>query len=227
MGGVDLYRPAGRRPAPAIIFVHGGPLSVRLRPTPRDWPVYQGYASFAANRGAVGVTVDHRLHDQGAYPVAAEDAAAVQVARDDPGVDADRIALWFFSGGGPLLADWLRVQPPWLRCVAASYPVLDEFPGFPLDHRFRPVEAVAGAGATPIILTRAGQEVPAIAETQDAFVDAARAAGIEPDIIDVPDGRHGFDMLDDTDASRAAIVRAMTSVLSKIESTSRNVSRPQ
>lgn len=84
-----------------------------------------GYARLAAAQGAVGVTLDHRLHDVADYERAAEDvAAAVELARADPRVDADRIALWFFSAGGLIMADWLRARPVWLRCVAATYPIL-------------------------------------------------------------------------------------------------------
>jgi hypothetical protein len=102
-----------------------GPTPAGVRPTPRGWPLYQGYGSVAAARGAVGVTADHRLHDPGDYPLAAADvAAASALTRADPRVDADRVAVWFFSRSGLLLTDWLRAAPPWLRCAAASYPIL-------------------------------------------------------------------------------------------------------
>jgi dipeptidyl aminopeptidase/acylaminoacyl peptidase len=39
---LDLYLPAGDEPAPAVVFVHGGPVPIERRPTPRDWPVFQG-----------------------------------------------------------------------------------------------------------------------------------------------------------------------------------------
>src|SRR5512133_1042572 len=96
-GSIDLYLPEETQPRPAVVFVHGGPIPVDLRPTPREWPVYQGYGSLAAARGVVGVTVDHRLHDLASYPLAAADvAAAVEQARADPRVDADRVAIWLF-----------------------------------------------------------------------------------------------------------------------------------
>jgi dienelactone hydrolase len=77
----------------------------------------------------IGVTLDHRLHGQGDFETAAADvAAAAGQARADPRVDPGRLALWFFSGGGPLLADWLREPPGWLRCVAATYPRLAATP---------------------------------------------------------------------------------------------------
>ena len=210
-GRVDLYLPAEPEPRPAIVFVHGGPVPAGHTPTPRDWPVFQGYGSLAAGRGCVGVTVDHRLHDPGAYPAAADDvAAAVELARADPRVDAERIALWFFSGGGPLIADWLRAPAPWLRCVAATYPLLGPFPGFPADPRFLPAEAASTT--VPVVLTRVGLENPAIAATVEAFVEAARAGDTPLTVVDVPHGHHSFDMLDHTEESRAAVERAFAAV---------------
>ncbi|MFD3518256.1 alpha/beta hydrolase [Streptomyces sp. NPDC058657] len=217
-GRVDLYLPepdAAGGPLPAVLFVHGGPVPAGLAPTPRDWPMYQGYAGLAAARGVVGAMLDHRLHDVGDYPVAADDvAAAVEQLREDPRVDADRIALWFFSGGGPLSAEWLAAPPPWLRCLAATYPILDPMPSWGLSgERFRPVRAVARAGDLPVVLTRAGLEVPAIAATVEAFVAAGEECGARLDLVDVPHGHHGFETLDPTDESREAVRSALEKVV--------------
>jgi acetyl esterase/lipase len=207
-GRVDLYLPPDAPPRPAIVFVHGGPVPAELTPTPRDWPVFRGYGSLAAARGCVGVTVDHRLHDLNAYPAAAEDvAAAVRAAREDPRVDSGRIALWFFSGGGLMAADWLRESPSWLRCVAASYPMLGTPPGRPAE----PVE-----GTIPVVLTRVGLERAPIAATVEAFIAAANAAGIPLTVVDVPHGHHSFDIVDDTDESRAAVEEAFAAVLAHL-----------
>jgi acetyl esterase/lipase len=212
-GAVDLYPPEAAQPRPAVVFVHGGPVPAGLRPTPRDWPIYQGYGSIVAARGAVGVTVDHRLHGTADYPLAAADVvAAVELARTDPRVDADRVAVWFFSGGGLLMADWLRTPPSWLRCVAATYPLLAPLPDWVVDPRFRPVEAVADAGELPVVLTRVGRERPQVAATVETFVAAAGACGARLEVIDVPHGQHGFDMLDHTDESRSAVERAIDAV---------------
>ncbi|MBO4205259.1 alpha/beta hydrolase [Micromonospora echinofusca] len=211
-GPVDLYLPAAAGPRPAVVFVHGGPLPADLRPTPRDWPVFQGYGSLVAGRGLVGVTVDHRLHDTAGFPTAVADVeAAVRTVRADPRVTADRIALWFFSGGGLLLAHWLRTPPDWLRCVAATYPMLAPLDPT-VDPGFTPVEAVAGAGDLPIVLTRVGLENEHIAGTVEAFVAAARSARSPLTVVDVPNGRHGFDMLDPTAESRQAVQQAMDAV---------------
>lgn len=214
-GHVDLYVPDGEGPLPALVFVHGGPVPAGVLPTPRDWPVLRGYARYAAAGGVVGVTLDHRLHATSDYPRAAADvAAAVELVRADPRVDADRIALWFLSGGSLISADWLRRPPAWLRCVAASYPVLVPLPGWgPVDDRFRPADAVAGAGALPVVLTRVGRESPGLAATVEEFLEASTKCGADVEVVDVPNGRHAFETLDLTDESREAVRRAMRSVL--------------
>ena len=216
-GHIDLYLPQAAQRSPAIVFVHGGPIPAGLRPSPRDWPVYQGYGSLAASRGIAGVTVDHRLYDTGDYPRAAADvAAALEAVRADPRIDPGRLALWFFSGGGLLLADWLRTPPDWLRCAAASYPLLAPLPDWNVDPRFRPAQAVGEAGTLPIVVTRVGRERPPIAETVEAFTAAARAGQARLEIIDVPHGQHAFDMLDHTDESRQAVEKAFDAVVAHL-----------
>jgi acetyl esterase/lipase len=214
-GIIDVYTPPelDRVPRPAIVFVHGGPLPPEVQPRPRDWPVFTGYGSFAASRGVAGVTVEHRLHSLADYSTAADDvAAAVEQVRALDEVDPDRVALWFFSGGGLLSADWLAQPAPWLRCIAASYPLLAPLPGWDVEARFRPVETVCSAGSVPIVLTRVGREQPDIAATVESFTAAAELHHVAIDVIDLPDGQHSFDMLDHTDSSRAAVTDAMTRV---------------
>jgi acetyl esterase/lipase len=111
------------------------------------------------------------------------------------------------------LADWLREPPAWLRCVAASYPLLAPLPGWQVDPRFRPAETVAFAGDLPIVLTRAGRERPQIAATVEEFTEAAGRSRVRLEIIDVPGGQHAFDILDHTDESREAVRRALNAVL--------------
>lgn len=215
---VDLYLPDAREPRPAVVFVHGGPVPADARPTPRDWPVLTGYARYAAGHGVVGAVLDHRLHGLADYERAAGDvAAAVELVRADPRVDADRIALWFFSGGGLIAADWLDAPPAWLRCLAATYPILAPLPNWGLSGtRFHPAHAVAKAGALPVVLTRVGLEMPEIAATVEEFLDAAGSCGADVEVVDVPHGHHAFETLDPTDESREAVRRAVRSVLDRV-----------
>ncbi|MFI6210045.1 dienelactone hydrolase family protein [Streptomyces sp. NPDC051041] len=215
---VDLYVPDAPGPRPAVVLVHGGPVPAGARPTPREWPTLVGYARLAAAEGVVGATLDHRLHDIADYGRAAADVtAAVELVRADPRVDADRVALWFFSGGGLLAADWLAGPPAWLRCLAASYPILAPLPNWGLTgSRFHPVRAVAHAGDLPVVLLRAGLETPEIAATVEAFTTAAEDCGARLELVDVPNGHHGFETLDAPEETRPALRRAMRSVVAHL-----------
>ncbi|WP_217571655.1 alpha/beta hydrolase [Streptomyces sp. GbtcB7] len=219
VGRVDLHLPddlaEADRPRPAVVFIHGGPVHPDVRPTPRDWPGFVGYGQYVAGMGAVGVTLDHRLHDLADYGRAAEDIAeAVDLVRADPRVDGDRVALWCFSSGGLLSADWLAAPPPWLRCVAASYPILAPLPNWGLvDSRFRPADAVRTAGRLPIVLTRVELERAEIAVTVEEFLTAAEKCDADVEVIDVPLGHHGFETIDHTERARDAVERAVRSVL--------------
>jgi dienelactone hydrolase len=226
----DFYLPdASAGPSrPAVVLVHGGPVPADRRPTPRDWPVYRGYGSMLAGRGIVAVTLDHPLHGPEDYPrSAARVRETVGRARAHPRVDGGRIALWFFSGGGPLCAEWLRDPPSWLRCVALTYPRLG---GPALGSGFRPIDAVTDVGAAaavgvagamranalPIVLTRVGLERPDLAAAVAQFVAAARTAEANLTVVDVPAGRHAFDTLDHTDAARQAVTQAVDHVLAAL-----------
>ncbi len=255
-GDVDLHVPTGDGPHPAVVIVHGVPGPPEA-PDARDWPLYRGYGALLAERDVLAaiprltVTSPDDL-----YAVAARVAAAAELLRADPRVDAERLGLWFFSGAGLLLGDWLRDPPHWLRGLAATYPLLAPLPGWPpVDPRFRPLDALdlpaatgdaapsgtaspddAGVNASrpdaaspdgtgveathaegvarpTLVLTRAGRERPEVAPTIEAFTVVARRRGIPLHVVDVPNGQHGFDALDHTEESRAAVRTARDTLL--------------
>jgi dienelactone hydrolase len=214
----DLYLPEADGPRPAVVFVHGGPVPEGARPTPREWPVFTGYGRLAASRGLVGVTLDHRLHALTDFTRAAGDVAdAVSLVREDPRVDPERVALWFFSGGGLLSADWLAAPPRWLRCLALTYPILAPLPNWPSpDTRFHPAAAVGGAGGLPVVLTRVGHEAPPVAGTVEEFLGAAATAGARVEVIDLPDSGHAFETTDRSPRARAGVDRALDAVLERL-----------
>lgn len=213
---IDVYTSAGAEAGrrPAVVFVHGGPVTPEH--DPRDWPGYVGYASLAAASGLVGVVVRHRLYDEDHFPRAAEDvAAAVEQTRALDVADPDRIGLWCLSAGGPLAADRMRTPPPWLRCVVWTYPVLASPPGADGDSdgnraRFDALAALADSPDLPKLLVRVENEIAMFVPHQSAFVDAARAQGAALDVIDIPGVAHGFEGGDDVpEHARAAVHEAM------------------
>lgn len=201
VGQLDVYAVA-RGTRPAVVLVHGGPLPPGTQPLPRAWPVYAGYASLLAEHGAVGIMFEHRFVEDADVDAASADVAtAVAQARELAEVDADRIALWFFSGGGRLSLPWLREPPSWLRCVALSYPVLPEGP-WPVSPQL------------PIVLTRCGLERPELGERVDGLIN--ESVGAKVHVVDVANGHHAFDIVDDTDDSRRAIRAAVDAVVSAV-----------
>lgn len=63
--------------------------------------------------------------------------------------------------------------------------------------------------APPILVARAGLDNPWLNDGVDRFVAGALARGATLDLLTHPDGRHGFDILDDDDRTRGIIRRTV------------------
>ncbi|MFC3687686.1 hypothetical protein [Aquipuribacter hungaricus] len=204
--GYDLYLPeqGGRRPV--VVLVHG--LFQEPPPvSPRRTPFFRAYAAQLARRGTAAVVLDHELTGGMRYPEAATTLGRVlEAVRAEDRVDPDAVAVWFFSGGGPLAYPLLAAGHGWLRCVALTYPLLptDDIPGWPTL-----ADAVRGLGATPLVLTLVEHELPGFGEGQQALLDAA-PPGMTT--VSVPSAQHGFDTGPGSDDHRAAVVQALDAV---------------
>lgn len=240
--GTDLplhvYTPAGlgateRRPA--IVFIHGGPIPKET--SPPDWAFFQSYGELAAASGFVGVTFKHRLYEPESYEQAASDlAAALAHVRSHAAalhVDPDRLALWAFSGGGSLLASALAAPVPWVRCVVSYYGIVDLRPA-PAGLRAKLAKGIE-TGMSPVyqveqandakrlppgLVARAGLDDDWINQGVDAFVRAALAKGLTLDLLTHPRGRHGFEILDDTNRTREVIAATLAFVRHHLEAPS-------
>jgi dienelactone hydrolase len=205
-GGFDLYLPDDVERPPAVVLVHG--LFLDPPPvSPRRTPFFRAYASQLAQRGVAAVMFDHELTGGMRFP----DAAAtldrtLSAVRSSGDVDGDRVAVWFFSGGGPLAYPLLAASHDWLRCVGLTYPLLptEGVPGWPTMS-----DALAGLAETPVVLTRVEHEIPDFVAGQQALLDA-RPAGLTT--IDVPAAQHGFDTGPDTEHGRAAVLQSLAEV---------------
>jgi acetyl esterase/lipase len=200
---LNIYAPArlsGDARVPAVFFVHGGPIPEQITP-PTQWGVFISYGELAAASQLVGVTLNHRLYAPSDLERSQADvAAAIDYVREhaaELNVDAERVALWYFSGGGPLLSAVLRDRPAYVRCVLAFYAFLD----------VRQVRAKGGG--LPMFIARAGLDQPMINQSIDTFVQEALAGNAPLDLMNHPAGRHGFDILDDDERSCEIIARAV------------------
>jgi acetyl esterase/lipase len=226
---MDVYRSrdlaAGER-LPAIVFVPGGPIPRGMLP-PREWGFFISYGELAAASGFAAVVVNHRLHALTDYITAQNDVtAAVAYVREHGGalgIDSDHIAVWAFSGGGPLLSEYIRERPPQIRCLLAFYAVLDlralitpDADPARVDHivRLSPAAHLAGA-ALPIFVARAGLDAM-VNGSLDGFVAEALSKNVPLELMNHPSGPHAFDVLDDDARSRQIIARALEFVRNHI-----------
>lgn len=219
-GDHDLYLPAhGGRP-PVVVLVHG--LFPEPPPvSPRRTPFFRAYAAQLAQRGTAAVVFDHELTGGLRYPEAAATLErTLATVRADSAVDGDSVAVWFFSGGGPLAYPVLTGEHDWLRCVALTYPLLptEDIPGWPSL-----ADAVAGLGRTPMVLTVVEHEIPDFVAGQRALL-AAPPGGLTT--IEVPAAEHGFDTGPDTERGRAAVVQALDAVAGHLLGSSRQAAAP-
>nr|WP_296773986.1 hypothetical protein [Rhodococcus sp. (in: high G+C Gram-positive bacteria)] len=201
-GNLDLFLPDAELPAPSVLLVHGMYPS-KPAVTPRYSNFYHDYASHLARRGIVVGLFDHELTDGPRYDEAlATVDSAVEHFRSLPETDADAVGLWFFSGSGPLVYPFLADPPPWLRCVELTYPVL---PGAGTPGWLPPEAVVPGIAVVPTYLTLVENEIPVYVSGQQEFL--ARAAEIDAplNVRTLSGAGHGFDLLLDTPATRAAV----------------------
>ena len=219
---MDVYSPPGpARPRPAVILIHGGPIP---RTGAKSMAMFVSYGELLAASGLVAITFDHRFLAAGRITDAAGDVADlvahVRKSAASLGVDGDRLALWAFSGGGPFLARSLRERPKWLRAIVAFYAVLDLQQPAPGDDSAistelrRTLSAVDARGqsarsAPPMLVARAGLDNPWLNGTIDRFIAKGLNGGAALDVLNHPDGRHSFDILDNDVRSKQIIRRTI------------------
>ena len=229
----DVYAPprlsSGERRA-VVLLVHGGPVPAVAHP--KDWQVFRDYGRLIAASGLVAVTFNHRLHAPTDYFTAQSDVAMlidyVRAHAKELSVDPDKVILWVFSGGGPLLTVGLDPQRTYLRGLVVYYGLLDfELLGNPetravpreiLD-RLSPLAQLRQHGCSvPILLARAGKEsFPGLNTTIDAFMAETLSKGVNVELINHAGGEHAFDVRNDDARTREIIARTLSFLRERAE----------
>lgn len=218
----DVYRPADTAAAcPAVVLVHGGP--VPAGSAPKNMGCFVSWGETLAASGLAAVTFNHRFYGAAQLLEAARDVedALAWVRREgvELGIDSTRLALWTFSGGGPFLSLALREGAPALCALVAYYAVLDlrgmpTDPAAPISEEDRralsPTYLVeSGRPVPPVLVARAGLDQSSLNATLDRFIAAALARNAPLEAVNHPEGRHGFDILDDDPRSREIAARTI------------------
>src|SRR5215472_883532 len=133
----DLYTPprveAEQRP-PLVILIHGAiPSEVQIKP--KDWGSFISWGQVIAASGMAAATFNHRVRwsngfDAESLALGASDLRSLieflRAGQNSLGIDADRLCLFSFSAGGPLLAKFLADGPAYVRCYVAFYSFLGQ-----------------------------------------------------------------------------------------------------
>lgn len=123
---VRVFRPASRRPAPALLWIHGGGY---VSGTAADNDAF--CREVAASLDVVVASVEYRLAPEHPFPAPLDDCyAGLRWLAADPAVDPSRIAIAGTSAGGGLAAalalvarDRGEITPVFQLLV---YPMLDD-----------------------------------------------------------------------------------------------------
>jgi acetyl esterase/lipase len=233
---LDVYYPSdydGETRLPAVIFVHGDGPTEFLKDA-KDWAAYTSWGQLVAASGMIAVTFNHRSTEMltKLYEAASDVDDLIEFVRDDSkmlGVDANRLAIWVCSAGGPIgLRSAIRDAPPYIRCLVSYFAISDlkvyyeepeeetEFPGPPLPAFSQEVfDEFSGAAQVsresgniaPMLIVRAGLDDPRLNASIARLVTVAVAKNVNIDFMNHATGHHAFDILDDDERS-SAIIRA-------------------
>jgi acetyl esterase/lipase len=228
---LDVYYPAGYRPGeagaerlPAVVLVHGEWPPHIIRHS-KDLGVYVTWGQLLASSGVAAVNFNHRATER---MTRVEDAASdianligyVRFNAEELGINENRLCVWAFSAGVPL-GMWaaMRGAPEYVRVIVAYYgamdlePVREVLESVPED-TVREFSALTylreyGDRLLPTLIAKAGKDNPLLNESIDRYVEEARRLGARVELQEHPDGRHGFDTLNDDDRSREIIRRTL------------------
>jgi acetyl esterase/lipase len=225
---LDLYRPAGVRDAPVVVFWYGG---AWVKGRKED---YRFVGAALAAAGCVALLPDYRLYPAARFPAFIEDGAratawAIRHAREHGG-DPGRVFLAGHSAGAHLAA-MLAVQPRWLGQAGAdpaavrgliglsgpyalqpNTPTLNAIFAPPFTAAdWRPAEAVKPGAPRSLLLHGAADDIVWPSQSE-SFAAALRAAGVPVELEIYPRRGHA-----DTVAALSAPARARAPVLAAIQ----------
>lgn len=212
---MDVYRPPGSPavPLPAVVLVTGYSdagarrmLGCRLK----DMASYVGWAKLFAAIGIVAIAYETE-EPVGDTRALLDDLTARSASL---GIDPSRLGIWSCSGNVPNALAALRTTAG-IACAALCYGYMpedeksDDVARAAAQFGFAnptPESHSASLRDVPMLIVRAGgDETPGLNASLDRFVARALADDAAVTVLNEPAAPHAFDVLDDSDRSRAAI----------------------
>jgi hypothetical protein len=226
---MDVYFPPTLRPdrpAGAVLLVTGySDLGAQrlLGAKFKDIGPFVSWAQLIAMSGMVAITYENR-------EPADVHAVLHHIERNAAslGIDAERIGVWACSGHGPNGLSVLMQDGNHAAAAAALvYPYTLDLEGathvVDAARQFRFVTPAMGRSVTdlrrgvPLFIARAGgDEMPGLNVALDRFIAAALAADQPLTLVNHAAGAHGFDLADDSAASRGVIRQLLDFLTSRL-----------
>jgi len=214
---LDEYLPAGVRPHPAVIFVHGGGFRAGDRGSfaPAE-PAFRSTGEALASQGFATFSIDYRLAPGFPFPAGEQDVlAAIRWVRRnarDLAVDSGRVGLFGASAGGNLAAlaaaapvgaldrgQRVRVAVSWsgpmdLTSFYPGHPFVSQYVGCvpsACRGRYRAASPVSyvDAGDPPTLLANSTAETVPLGQARQ-MIRRLTAARVEHQLLLITGRRH-------------------------------------
>jgi acetyl esterase/lipase len=229
---LDVYTPSDLRAEetrPAVLFISGDTPPEYILGV-KEWGVYVGWGRLVAAAGLIGIPFQHRamgeLHPTQLDAVVQDVTNAIGYVRAhaaDLHVDPDRICLWMGSAGAVAGMRVALADPqPFVRCLVSYYGLFDlalyaqarELPAPPAEvlQALAPLTYLRQhpQRIPPLLIARMEHDIPGLNVAVDEFAAVAAALQAPVQVMNHPDGHHGFDTEDDNEQSRTIIEQTLS-----------------
>jgi hypothetical protein len=180
---MDVYKPAAgaAAKAPVLVFFN------RATGAERSGRFYGGWARAAASKGLIGILPDLREGNEAA------DFRVLLSYLDHHAAEHGIDGIAVYAGSGNVSAAFPVVQDPALTSIKAAV----MYYGSARVERFRP--------DLPVLYVRAGLDRPGVNEAIIRLASLAVAQNTPLTLMNYAGGHHGFEQVDDNDATRQVI----------------------
>lgn len=209
---LDLYLPGNtHKPDSSIVFlIHGwfDPETIPIKPS--NWQFYIDYGKLLASRGFATVVVNHRMNSKESVSQSRNDIEnAIQFIQNNYRkyglLTEKKISLWFFSMGA-LNFDYFANHNKFDIEKLVSYY------GF-FDDAFQdPSEAIT---YSQMQVVRCGQDSEEIIRRTDKYLTHCLAKNYPLELINIPNGLHGFELLQEPIIAKSVIDKTVEFLKSK------------
>lgn len=206
--GCDVYSPAHNDTTyPCVILMQGDAPDFMLKHS-KNWGIFESYGRLLADSGFTTVAFTRRSsQNEKHYNRAEEDITAlINFIREHAhsyNIDKDNIIIWTFSFGALLGLSWALPRPKaYIKGIISYYGLLAS-----KDPRHSPVDSLGTMKSLdfPVLLVKPEKDMQRIKESNDLFYTIAKDKGIDITMLSHPQGKHGFDMMNDDERTREII----------------------